>query len=398
MRVLTFTSLFPNRMFPNSAVFIKNRMAAVNNIPGVEVKVVAPVPWFPAFVPGNGRWQQLAKVPQREQFDGLEVHHPRYLVTPKIGMSLYGRNMYSGCMKTVEELYRLWPFDLIDAHYVYPDGLAALMLGEKLNIPVVVSARGTDMNVYPQIRAVAPLIKKVLGRTQHQIAVSQSLADRMHDNGASSDRMTVIPNGIDPAVMQRVDVLQARQKLQLPHDAKILLSVGNLVELKGHHLLIEAIGKLKSEERLDFKAYIIGRGSERNKLQRQIENLGLVDFVHLQGEVDNRELKYWYSAADISFLGSSREGWPNVVSESLACGTPVVATDVNGIPEILTSADYGVIVQRSPDAFAAGIVKSLSTNWDRNFIAEYGQLKTWDHVAEEVLAVFKKVLNGAQSR
>lgn len=392
MRILTFTSLFPNRMAPNSAVFIKNRMAAVNHTPGVEVKVVAPVPWFPAFVPGHGRWQQLAKVPQGEEIDGLEVQHPRYLVTPKIGMSLYGHSMYWGSLKAVKELYQQWPFDLIDAHYVYPDGLAALMLGKKFNVPVVVSARGTDMNVYPQIRGIAPLIEKVLKQTQHQIAVSQSLADRMQANGTSEDRVTVIPNGINPRTMHRVDVLAARKKLQLPHDARILLSVGNLIELKGHHLLIDALGKLKNYGKLNFKAYIIGRGSDRNKLQRQIEILGLVDSVHLWGEVDNSDLKYWYSAADISFLGSSREGWPNVVSESLACGTPVVATNVNGIPEILTRSDYGLIVPRSVDAFASGIVKALSIDWNRELIADYGQLKTWDNVAEEVVAVFKEVL------
>lgn len=392
MRVLTFTTLFPNQMYPNSAIFIKNRMAAVRNLPDVDVKVVAPVPWFPAFVPGNGRWQQLAKIPTHEQLDGFDVWHPRYLVTPKVGMSLYGRSMYRGSIKTVEELYKQWPFDLIDAHYIYPDSQAALMLGQKLNVPVVVSARGTDMNLYPQIPAIAPLIKNVLSHSQHQIAVSQSLADRMLANGARSDTLTVIPNGIDPTVMCRVDRHLAREKLQLRADAKILLSVGNLVELKGHHILIEALGMLKKQNRLDFETYIIGRGADRNKLQRQIESLELTAQVHLWGEVDNTELKYWYSAADVSFLGSSREGWPNAVCESLACGTPVVATDVNGIPEILTRPDYGLIVKRSADDFAAGVVKALATSWDRDVITAYGQRRTWTAVADEVFNVFDTVI------
>lgn len=385
-------------MFPNSAVFIKNRMAAVNAIPGVEVKVVAPVPWFPAFVPGNSRWQQLAKIPQSETIGGLEVQHPRYLVTPKVGMSLYGRSMYWGSVKAVERLYEQWPFDLIDAHYIYPDGMAAQMLGERFNVPVVVSARGTDMNVYPQIPAIAPLIKKVLMNTQQQVAVSKSLADTMELHGASNHTLTVVPNGIDPSVMQRVGVVQAREKLQLPQDAKILLSVGNLVELKGHHLLIEALGILRKTHKLNFKAYIIGRGAARDKLQRQIDSLDLGDFVHLWGEVNNSELNYWYCAADVSFLGSSREGWPNVVSESLACGTPVVATNVNGIPEILTQPDYGLIVQRNAEAFVDAIAKAFSTTWDRDSISEYGQQRTWENVAEEMVSVFEKARNGGLSR
>lgn len=393
MRVLTFTTLFPNSIYPNSAVFIKNRMAAVRNLPDVEVKVVAPVPWFPACVPGNGRWQQLAKVPKQEQLDGFDVQHPRFLVTPKFGMSLYGRSMYLGSISTVEKLYQQWPFDVIDAHYVYPDGIAALMLGQKLKVPVVISARGTDMNLYPQLPAIAPLIRNVLTQTQHQIAVSQSLADRMLDNGSLTDTVSVIPNGIDPDVMYRVNRAEARQKLQLHADAKILLSVGNLVELKGHHILIEALAMLKNQGQLDFKTFIIGRGADHNKLQRQIDGLELTDHVHLWGEVPNHELKYWYSAADISFLGSSREGWPNAVCESLACGTPVVATDVNGIPEILTHPDYGLTVQRSADGFAGGLLQAWSIDWDRELIAAYGQQRTWDHVAAEVLDVFEAAIN-----
>ncbi|MEZ5490760.1 MAG: glycosyltransferase [Gammaproteobacteria bacterium] len=393
MRILTFTSLFPNNQYPNSAVFIKNRMAAVNDIPGVEVRVVAPVPWFPRIIPGDGRWQRLAKVPDQERIADLDVQHPRYVVTPKIGMSLYGKSMYRGSVRTVEKLYKAWPFDLIDAHYVYPDGLAAMLLGHKLNIPVVVSARGTDMNLYPSIRSIAPLIKQTLKQTSHQIAVSQSLAEAMWGNGAARGRVAVIPNGIDPQTMQPVDTAEARRILQLEDPQKsVLISVGNLVELKGHHLLIQALGILKNKGSLNFSTYIIGRGGLRAKLQQQIDGLGLSDLVHLVGEVDNARLKYWYSAADISFLGSSREGWPNVVSESLACGTPVVATNVNGIPEILTRPEYGLIVERNVDAFVAGIEKALSIDWDRKRIAADGQLRSWGHVAREVIEVFKNVL------
>lgn len=393
MRILTFTNLFPNQQQPNYAVFIKNRMAAVNRLNDSEVRVVAPVPWFPRNIPGDGRWQQLAKVPENEVIDGLQVSHPRYLVTPKVGMTLYGYSMFKGCLKTIENIYKEWPFDIIDAHYVYPDGLAAVMLGKHFNVPVVVSARGTDMNLYPQFKLVRPLVKKVLREATALVSVCRSLADLMVEHGADVKKITVIPNGVDLGNFKKMELSEARTELGIDSDEKILLSVGGLIERKGHNLLIAAVELLQQRQKLDFKTFIVGQGIEYRRLQQQIIQAGLSEDIILIGEVDNQKLGTWYSAADLFFLGSSREGWPNVVSEALACGTPVVATPVNGIPEILTSADYGIVVERTPQDFACGIERAFQTTWNRELIAAYGGQRTWDVVAEEVDRVFQSALS-----
>ena len=392
MRVLTFTSLFPNQQQPNFAVFVKNRMAAVNRRDDVEVRVVAPVPWFPKNMPGNGRWQQLAQIPASEVIDDLPVSHPRYLVTPKVGMTCYGYSMFRGSLKTVEAIYQQWPFDLIDAHYIYPDGLAAVMLGKRLNVPVVLSARGTDMNLYPQLCWVRPLVKKVLHQATGLVSVCQSLADLMVDNGADPKKITVIPNGVDLANFKPQELSVARTELGLNLDDKILLSVGGLIERKGHHLLIDAVKILQQQQKLDFKTYIVGQGAEYKNLYQQIAEAGLHEQITLVGEVDNKKLGSWYSAADLFFLGSSREGWPNVVSEALACGTPVIATAVNGIPEIIISDDYGVVVERNSQAFAGAIELAFNMRWNRQLIASYGSQRTWDIVADEVENTFRNLL------
>lgn len=392
MRILTFTSLFPNQQQPNSAVFIKNRMVAVNKLDNVDVRVVAPVPWFPKSIPGEGRWQQLANVPEQEVIDGLQINHPRYLVTPKVGMTLYGYSMFWGSLKTIKEIYQEWPFDLIDAHYIYPDGLAAVMLGKHFNVPVVVSARGTDMNLYPQFRLVRPLVKKVMQKSTGLISVCQSLADLMVDHSADPEKITVIPNGVDLDNFRPMEQLTARDELGLNCGEKILLSVGGLIERKGHHLLIDAVKILHQQQKLNFRTFIVGQGSEYKNLQQQIDDAGLSDQITLVGEVDNKKLGYWYSAADLFFLGSSREGWPNVVSEALACGTPVIATAVNGIPEIITSDDYGSVVERNPQSFAAGIDEAFQKTWAHDLIATYGSQRTWDVVADEVVTTFEQTL------
>jgi len=393
MKVLTFSTLFPNYKQPNNAVFVKHRMAAVHRFFDVDLRVVAPVPYFPnlpyRFV---DKWKTFAEIPARENIDKLPVYHPRYLVTPKVGMALYGYFMFLGVVRRVARIHKEFSFDLIDAHYIYPDGVAAILLGKVFRKPVVLSARGTDINLYPEFKTIRPLIRWALGKAGHVIAVCESLRESMVNLGIAQRKISVIPNGIDPDIFRPASQLDARQKLGLKNEEKILISVGALIELKGTHILIDALTKIHRSGNLAFNTYIIGKGEQRDRLQKIINSHNLQDKIKLCGEVKNSDLPHWYNAADISFLGSSREGWPNVVSESLACGTPVIATSVNGIPEILRSEEYGLLVNRDARSFATGIMAGFNKTWDREKIIDYGQSRPWAVVAQEVYTVFQRVL------
>ncbi len=393
MKILTFSTLFPNHTQPSYAIFIKNRMMAVHKYKDVELKVVAPVPFFPP-LKIKPRWYRFSQIKPFEILDGIEIYHPRYLVTPKIGMSLYGLNMFLGSLETVKAIYQRFPFDLIDAHYIYPDGFAAILLGKFFHKPVVLSARGTDINVYPKFKIIRNIMKYSLQRSSAIISVSSSLRDIMvNELEGSAEKIHVIPNGIEPNIFYCADKTDAKRKLGFSDRKRMVISVGSLIELKGHHILMDAIDLLRKNEQLNFYTYIIGEGEYREVLENKIKRLGLEKDVTLIGQIPNDELTEWYNAADIFFLGSSREGWPNVVSEALACGTPVVATKVNGIPEIMVSEDYGVLVERNAENFACGIRKALSKKWDCEKIYEYGQSRTWKTVASEVCKVFKNVID-----
>ena len=396
MRVLVFSSLFPNRLQPDSAVFIKNRMAAVQEIDGVDVKVVAPVPYFPS-LPVSGRlferWSVFSRIPEREWVGSLETWHPRYLVTPKIGMTFYGLAMYLGSRSLVRRLYRSFPFDIIDGHYIYPDGLAAILLGRLFKVPVVLSARGTDINLYPQFSLIKRIIQFTLQQADKEIAVCDDLKRIMVSLGERPENINVIPNGIDPQKFYRIEKKQARESVGIPVADRMLLSVGSLIERKGHHLLIEALGRLHQDQRLTWTTYIIGQGEWHGKLARLIAEYRLEGKVFLLGQVPNCDLVTWYNAADIFFLGSSREGWPNVISEALACGTPVVATPANGVPEIITSDDYGIIVEkREAESFCRELPRAFAKTWDYDRICRYGQNRTWTVVAREVYETLNDVL------
>lgn len=382
MRVLTFTSLFPNHEKPNLGVFIYQRIAHLSKMPGNHVEVIAPVPYFPRWLRGT-RWKKLGQVPAREQIGDLTVYHPRYLLLPKISMPFHGFLIFSGTFRLARRLHRQTPFDCIDAHFVYPDGFAAAVLGKLLKLPVILSARGTDINLYPSFKMIRPMIRWALKHSAGAIAVSSSLRDVMVELGFSRESVRVIGNGIDAGRFSPVDPGEARACLGLPGNATILVSVGGLVPRKGFQFLIPAVAAL-APCFPSLRLYILGEGEYRARLESLIRECRLEQQVFLMGNIPNEQLRFWYSAAQLSCLVSSREGWANVLQESMACGTPVIATKVWGAPEIVVSADLGLLVEQSVEAIRKALEAALLKPWNRAAIADHARQRTWDTVAREV--------------
>jgi teichuronic acid biosynthesis glycosyltransferase TuaC len=385
MRILTFTSLFPNAIRREFGIFVYQRVAGLARRAGHEVHVVAPVPYFPSWVPIR-RWQMYGQAPKTETVGTLQVVHPRYLLLPGI-MPLHGFLIFLGCLHEASRLHRQFRFDCIDAHYVYPDGFAAVLLGKVLGIPVFLSARGTDINVFPGFRLIRPMIRWALSRAAGAIAVSAALKELIVGIGVSPEKIQVIANGVDAQRFHAVDRGAARRELKIPDDTQVIVSVGSLVPAKSHMLLIMATAEL-AKRNPKLRLYLVGEGQLREKLAALVNERNLQECVFLVGGQPNETLKLWYSAADVSCLASLREGMPNVVLESLACGAPVVATHVGGVAEVLVSENLGILVEPSAEALTAGLKRALHMQWDRNFIACHAQARTWDVVAEEVERYF----------
>ena len=390
MKVLVFTSLYPNNVWPNRGIFVKERMTHFANLKGSEVKVVAPVPYFPPI--RIGHWGRFSLVRPREVIDGLDVYHPRYGMVPKVSTPMHGFLMFLSVLSTIKRIYSRFTFDLIDAHFVYPDGFAAVLLGRFLRKPVVVSARGSDINLLKSLRLTQPFLRYTLRGADRVIAVSQALKDGIEQLGVAEEKIVVIPNGVDTRQFSPIPKEEAQKQLGLPRK-KVLLSVGNLFALKGFDLLIEAFGLLREKYAEEGLALVlIGEGPLRKDLEDLIAARNLHADVHLIGEISHRELPYWYSLADLFCLASSREGWPNVLMESLACGTPVVATPVGGIPEIICSEELGLLASRNAEDFAETIRQALKRTWNPQVLVQYARTHTWDRVAQTVQQVFTSVL------
>jgi glycosyltransferase involved in cell wall biosynthesis len=402
MNILVFTSLWPNAEQPNLGVFVKHRVAAVSRLEGVNARVVAPVPYFPKKIPLRNfwpeRWRRAASVPDREMIDGIETFHPRHLLTPKIGMSLYGRWMAGGAEALMTGLRAGQPFglpiDLIDAHYVYPDGYAAVLMAERLNIPVVITARGTDVNLFSRMPLIRPLIRKALALADGVIAVSEALKRRMVELGVEADKIAVIRNGVDREVFYPRDRTEMRLRLGLDSASRVIVTAGALVTVKGVDRLIDAMALVRNSPRgVNAKLYVIGEGPRRAALEARIKGNDLADRVFLVGQRPQSELAEWLSAADLFCLASRREGCPNVVIEAMACGLPVVAPDVGGVSELISKPEYGITLQ-SPTAgkFAEAITTALEANWNRTEIAVAGCARSWSDVANEIMVYYRERL------
>jgi glycosyltransferase involved in cell wall biosynthesis len=350
--------------------------------------VIAPVPWFPSRSERFGPWSDYARVPDAETRFGIDVRHPRYPVIPKVGMSIAPWLLYRFMLPVIRRLladgHR---FDAIDAHYVYPDGVAAAWLGKRLGLPVVITARGTDVNLIPRYAVPRRLIQGAIRDASALVAVSAALKQALVDLGAPDEKVTVLRNGVETDVFRPPpDRAAARAALGLTRPA--LISVGGLLERKGHHRAIEAMKQLPS-----FQLIIVGEGPERARLAALIRSLDLADRVRLLGPIPHAALPALYGAADASVLASSREGWANVLLESMACGTPVVASDIWGNPEVVRAPDAGVIYQpNTPDGIASGVRRLFAALPERSATRRYAEAFSWDETTAGQLALFRRVI------
>jgi glycosyltransferase involved in cell wall biosynthesis len=392
MKILLFSSLFPSAAQPVHGIFVETRLRELLKAGDVQAKVVAPVPWFPFKAERFGQYARFAATPRVEQRNGLEVFHPRYPLPPKVGMHLAPYTMALGALPTLKRLQQQgFDFDLIDAHYYYPDGVAAGLLAKWLGKPFFVTARGSDVNLIGEIARTRALMLATARAAAGSIAVSQALANRLIALGAPADKVHTLRNGVDTArfAPQPRDV--ARRRLGLREDGHYLLMVGNLVELKGHAIAIEALAALPAVELL-----CVGAGPELAALQALAQRLGVEQRVRFVGQVGQADLKWWYSAADALALCSSREGWPNVLLESMACGTPVIATRVGGTPEVITTAAAGrLMAHRNAPSLVAAWQALMAETPTRAATRQYAEGFSWDATSQGQRQLFKKVLHVA---
>jgi glycosyltransferase involved in cell wall biosynthesis len=391
-RVLTFTSLFPSSARPRHGIFVKTRLQQLRRRFPVDVRVIAPVPWFPFRNSSFGDYAKFAATPRRAVLDGdLQVSYPRYLMLPRLGVAWQPDAMARAAMPEIDQLRAGgWVPQLIDAHYLYPDGVAAALLAQRTGLPFVMTARGTDVNVLAHMPGPGRRIAWAARQCAAVVTVSSQLKDSLVELGVDSDRVVVLRNGVDPEQFHPVDRAAARRELGLP-DGPLIAGVGNLVPEKGFELAIEALTLMPAATLV-----LVGDGPQQAALSALARRLGVDHRVRMLAVMPQSRLPSLYGAADVLVVTSTREGWPNVVLEALSCGTPVASVDVGAVREMLTDPSVGRVVdRRDPQLLAAAVVSLLKQSRPQEAARRHAGRFDWATIAQAQFELFEDAVVNA---
>ncbi|MEM7707658.1 MAG: glycosyltransferase [Pseudomonadota bacterium] len=385
MRVLAITNLFPNLLEPGRSTF--NEQHLLHLAQRVSLSVIAPVAWTsPA---GRKRRADRSLQPLERQLAGLV--HPTFFYPPRIARASYPYCFRRSIAADFRRQLAEFAPDVVYATWIYPDALAAAQLARQAGLPVVIKAHGSDIHsLDPGARMEGA--RAALRLADFSIAVSQDLRKSMIGLGAEAIRTVTIYNGVDLERFQRLGQAQCREKLGIAKTEKMLLYVGNLKQVKGVDRLIAGFTQAAVR---DCRLFIVGDGSELATLKEQARSAGVADRVWFAGRRPHHEIPMLMSAADLVCLLSRNEGVPNVLLEAMATGTPVLASQVGGIPEVVQEGKNGLLVDASsPDHVAAAINDILRRRWDAAKVRDSVRGLTWDRNAAETVSVLDSAISG----
>ncbi|HUI78290.1 MAG TPA: glycosyltransferase [Bryobacteraceae bacterium] len=384
LKILSLSTEYPNPGEPGKGLFVRARLQALAEL--ADLTVIAPVALLDYANP-EGRLLASFTIPKSRSDHGTRVFHVRWLYPP-FGGWLNVFFLYLRLLWPVARLRSSRAVDLIDAHFAHPEGIAAALLGRTFGIPFMITMRGSELR-YQHQRLKRFWMAWAVRRADRVITVSDGLRALAVELGADPAVVKTVPNGINDRIFYRRDREECRRAHEIPKDALVVLSAGDLARNKGHHRVIEALRSLVDD---GLPAHLliaggVGRsGQYAATLRTRVTELGLEDRVRFVGTAPQNTLAELMSAADVFCLASTSEGWPNVVNEALACGTPVVSTDVGAVRQMLPSVRFGTVVPvNDSPSLAAALRKALTSTWDHAAISRWGRSRSWDQVAKEVL-------------
>lgn len=393
-RLLVISNRYVHVKDSISSSFVKEQVDALSQY-FEWVTVIALTPYVPKILSFfsfmNPRWGRDAFA-YDYKYDNVEVHFAKHFTLPFD--SARGKRGDTA-FKVVNRIIRKEriEFDVVHAHFTYPSGYVGAKLKEGYSKPLIITGHGYDVYNLP-FKNVEwnKKLKNILNTADYIITPSKSNYDKLMQLDISDKKVQVIYNGYGPNSFKRISTNKAKEKLNLPKDKNVILSVGNLELVKGHKYLIEAMKVVIAREK-KVTCLIVGSGSQKSNLERLIDRLSLSDCITLAGEKPHNEIPLWMNACDVFVLPSLNEGNPTVMFEVLGCGKPFIGTNVGGIPEIITNEKLGIIVKPEVvNELAGAILTALDKDWDNDFILKYAEQYSWNKIVKRIIGVYNEVL------
>jgi glycosyltransferase involved in cell wall biosynthesis len=375
LRVLTLSTLFPHAAQPTLGVFVERQTLGLAGLDDVEVEVVSPLGLPPWPLSRHPHYAPKAKLPREEVWKDLKVHRPRFPVLPRVDEAGAAKAMAKALLPHLRRIRERFPFDVIDAEFFWPDGPAAMHVARELDLPFSIKARGADVQYWGCRPGIGEQIVQASHPAGGLLAVSAALRDVMIGLGMVGEKIGVHYTGVD--LERFVPVDRAAAKARLGVGGPLLITAGALIPRKGQALTLEAMKYLR-----DATLLIVGEGPDRTALERQASALG--PRIHFMGARFHEALPELLAAADAMVLPSLSEGLANVWVEALACGTPIVISDVGGAREVLDRPEAGRLAAREPRAIATAVREILSNPPAPSAVRAAAERFSWEKNAREL--------------
>lgn len=397
MKILMVTRLFPSKVFPAFGTFCLERAKAL----AVEhdVRVIVPTPYFPAWLPGKAEWKKWARVENSGKVENdIPVVYPRFLSIPGTATWFQGVAMAKCVRQALNISFPDWRPDIVDGHFAFPDGYAAVRLAQSIGTTSVITCHGSDLRQYPDIPIAGAMTRWTMRNADRVISVSTDLMRRSIELGCPKERTVFLNNGVDPSKFTVQDKSECRKKLKLPTERKIGVCVGSLIDVKDQSLLLQSLVDIRNGGHELPMLVLVGDGPNRQRLIDESIRLGLTNDVIFAGQKIHQEVADWMGAADWLLLSSRSEGWATVYFEAMACGRPVITSNVSSALDAISNADYGMVVEpRDSASFAKAIIHAMSKKYDSSEIRRYAESHTWEEWARKFCELFKQI-NGQATK
>lgn len=395
MKILMLSHMYPSPVNPTAGIFVHEQVQALV-ARGHDVRVVSPKGWAPPLLP---RWSAYREVPGSDRFEGIPVLYPTKITLPRNLLGPYNCDaMLLAIRRPLHRVYSRWPFDVIHAHMLVPDGWAAAAMGAELDVPVVATGHRADVLDIPERgQRDALQVSRAVETIDQVVTVSQAIGDAAGDLGRPRRPIKVIPNGADTTVFYPRERREARDRLGLPADERIISYVGKLVPRKGVDTLIEAMGLLARDPAGAPLLVVAGIGELRGLMESRAAELGIADRVRFLGKIPHDDVPWVMTAGDVFVLPSLSEGLPTVVCEAMACAVPVVATAVDGTPEAVRHGETGFLVPPSEEGPLADALRRVIADSDgaermsRRAVEIAREIYTWDANAAAYDEIYREL-------
>jgi glycosyltransferase involved in cell wall biosynthesis len=394
MNILVLSHLYPRPQDPSYGIFVHRQVKQLQKF-GHNVIVLSPIPWVPKFLPKRAKWRTYDLTPPEFIWEGVKVYSPCYLRLPGAWFrTLAGFTIYRSVIPLVATLHKNSAFDVIHSNVLLPDGLVGILLGRQLNLPTICTVRGSDATTFPYENALNLYhSKKVIRESDQIVAVSHTLKELVESLAKSPKGIRVVYNGVDT---KKFHIKQTSSELNqiAPIDPYILF-VGRDIRRKGLIDLMSAFVELV--DKIEHKLIVIGPTSDEVRmLSSDLTTLASGRLI-IPGCMSPDSIPPYMQNCELFVLPSYSEGLPNVVLEAMACGKPVIATNVMGIPEAVINNVTGLLIEPGDTSTLAEVILSLTKDPERcREMGRRGRKRvekefTWEISASKLISIYNYI-------